>query len=78
MMEQKQADMLQAIMNFIQLATYKCDRPSSENAAECLSSLASFSEASRKAIFKHENFNKTAEFTAYMPSSAMMAKHYMI
>ena len=77
-MEQKQNDILQAIMNFIQLATYKCERPSSENASECLSALACSSEVSRKAIFLHENFIKSAAFSVYMPKTAAMAKCYMI
>ena len=77
-MQLKQTDILQAIMNFIQFATYKCERPSSENASECLSALACFSEVSRKAIFQHENFIKSAQFAVYMPKSAVMAKHYMI
>ena len=65
-------------MNFIQLATYKCERPSSENAAECLSALASFSNDTKRAIYNHENLTKSAQFAVYMPKTAVMAKLYMI
>ena len=60
------------------MATYKCERPSCENAAECLSALAHFSETARKAIFSHANLIKSAQFANYMPKTAAMSKMYMI
>lgn len=71
-------DILQAIMNFVSLATYKCERPSSENAAECLSALATSSEEARQAIFAHEHLTRVAKFGIYMPQHAAMAKLYII
>lgn len=65
-------------MNFVQLATFKCERPSSENAAECLSALAIFSESARQAIFGKEHLMRVAQFGYYMPSTAVMAKLYII
>lgn len=74
----REGDILQAIMNFVKLATYKCERPSSENAAECLSALAIFSESARQAIFGAENLERVAQFGYYMPPTAVMAKLYIV
>jgi len=78
MVATRERDILQAVLGFIDLAAHKCERPSSENASECLSALASFSESARQAIFSHGNLLGVAMFAVYMPPTATMSKIYMI
>ena len=70
--------MLQATMQFIELATYKCERPSGENASECLAALADYSADIRQAIFQDAVLHKVLSFGIYMKGSDSMAKLYII
>ena len=70
--------MLQSIVQFIELATYKCERPSGENASECLAALAEVSNQARQAIFQDAVLHKVLSFGIYMPGKDSMAKLYII
>ena len=69
---------LQLIVQFIELATYKCERPSGENASECLAALVENSNQARQAIFQGPILNKVLSFGIYMRGKDSMAKLYII
>ena len=69
---------LQAVVQFIELATYKCERPSGENASECLAALAEVSNQARQAIFQDDVLYKVLSFGIYMPGKGSLAKLYII
>ena len=70
--------MLQSVVQFIELATYKCERPSGENCSECLAALADYSVDVRQAIFQDAVLHKVLSFGIYMKGHDSMAKLYII
>lgn len=57
------------------MAAFKCDRPSAENACECLSKLVQVSEEARMYVFKNM-ITIIAELGSYINTSDSMAKMY--
>ena len=47
-----------AIVNFMELAAHKCEKPSGDNAAECLSCVVEFSESTRQVVSQDEVMTK--------------------
>ena len=69
---------LQAVIQFVELATYKCERPSGENASECLSILADYTKEAKAAVAQEAVIEKVLAFGIYMTGNGSMAKIYII
>lgn len=65
----------QHIEKFIRVAAFKCDRPSAENACECLAKLVAESQQARAYVF-NSMITMLAELGSYMNASDSMAKIY--
>jgi len=67
---------LVVIKEYILKATYKCERPSGENASECLSVLVD-SPIAKKIVFENLLFH-VVEFGTYMVGKGSLAKVYIL
>ena len=75
----QQSKLLQAFMGFIQVATHKKDRPSCENATECLSAVVEFSSGARETIFNSpEEMKKIVQMGIFISGTSSMARIYII
>lgn len=68
---------VQMIQNYIVVATYKCDRPSAENACECLLKVVEDWPKAREYIF-NKLIVVVAEYGQYMNKTESMAKIYLL
>jgi hypothetical protein len=59
------------------MATYKCDRPSAENACECMMKLVQDNQQSRQYVFT-DMVLVLSEYGIYMNTTDSMAKIYLL
>jgi len=65
------------ISNYIKVATYKCDRPSAENACECLLKLVEDHQTGRFYVFNNMLLI-ISEYGNYMNKTESMAKIFLL
>ena len=67
-------------MGYIENATYKCERPSGENASECLSLIVESPEILKMIVSDQEGImlQRIVSFGDYMQAKNSMAKLYII
>lgn len=65
------------MQNYVVVATYKCDRPSADNACECLLKLATDFAPAKEYVFG-KMLLVVAEYGQYMNKTESMAKIYLL